>query len=139
MKITARASLAQTVENTGNNISALVRTLSAIIRDYQQALSGNLTLGDNVTGQFNTITVETQPLYANGKFQAVVVPWLAPQVKAPQSVLVGQVVQPASQNTVLTTGHSVAWSYNSTNSTINISYITGLLPKSKYTITLESK
>lgn len=114
------------------------QSLVGVLREFHTALRGNLTFGDNIVGQFETIEVTTSATYSGGNFSTIVVPWNFANKKAPQSVVIGQVLVPSSQ-AKQTVAVQPQWTYDSVKQVINVHYLTGLNNSSKYAITLEAK
>jgi hypothetical protein len=143
MKITQPFNVGQAPSsNNTSAMSGFMRSLIGILRNHNQALTGNLDLTDNIIGQFNTVEIKTLPTYANTSgnvFQPIVIPWQFANNRAPNTVLIGNVVQPSSQKTILTNGHSANWIYNPETGAITINYITGLFANGKFTVTMEIK
>lgn len=134
MKLTKVTNIAQ-VEG---ELKPVFQSISVVFREMNQAVNGNLTLGDNIIGLFQEQTIHTAATYSTGAFNPLIIPWSFTQ-KSPQSVIVAQVQQGSNQTRLLTPVTCVEWSFDPIKRTINIPYVTGLANSRKYTITFEAK
>lgn len=118
-------------------IGRLLAPLSAVLENMLLALTGNLSIGDNVIGTVQTFTVNTDPNYATGKFTPLRILWGPGSFNPPKAVLVGRVVTPSNQPKTYTAITAQDWSYDFGSNSILINYVSGLTASSTYTITFQ--
>lgn len=116
-------------------VSVLLEPLNSILYTMFTALSGNLTIGDNVVGQTTAIQVTTQSNYSSGFFTPVRIPWTSTRYR-PSVVLVGKVEKPSSLPAQTAAVSVPSWTYDYSSQSISIPYIAGLADNSQYQITL---
>lgn len=109
-------------------VDKLITPLNLALEQIYDVL-GNLTVGDNVHGKWHNITFTTPAGYTSGDFNQISVPWNIGS--AISGVFVGQVSEVSGQYTTITTPVSVSWQQPSASS-VQIKYITGLQPDTKY-------
>jgi len=117
-------------------IGNLLGPLSNRINSILQALSGNLSIGDNVIGIVQQVSFTTSATYNTGTFTAIRLNWIPGNRKLPQTVLVGKVIATTVPTTAVT-AHN--WTYDAQSSAIIVNYVSGLANSTTYTITLECK
>ena len=118
-------------------VESLLSPLNSSFSQIQSALSGNLTIGDNVVGQLSNIQVRTSSTYISLKtFTPVRIPWAPGNKAAPKFINIGNCIVPSNQ-VAQTTGLSVpTWTFDFASSSIVIPYIAGLADNSTYSITV---
>jgi hypothetical protein len=116
-------------------VSVLLDPLNSILYTMYTALTGNLTVGDNVVGQTTAIQVVTQGNYSSGFFTPIRIPWNSTRYR-PQVVLVGKVEKPSNLPAQTVSVTVPSWTYDFGSQSISIPYIAGLADNSSYQITL---
>ena len=115
-------------------ISTVINPLNLFFEQSTSLVNGNLSIGDNVSGQITQATFITPTNYSTGGFPQVSFSFTGKA--APKVCSIGKIQQIKPIGTILT-AQSVQWSFsNSTNPPhINIEYIAGLIPATTYTVT----
>ena len=136
MKLTFLAKVfPENLNNPPSWVKNLLIPLNQFNEQVYNALSHNLTIGDNVVGDFYTISFTTPSTYGAGSppgFTNIKFIWNYSNIKAPEAVLIAQ-ISPKSANTYITDAVGVpTWSYDS--GTITVSYITGLAASTTYNV-----
>ncbi len=118
-------------------IELLIGPMNTFMQGVWIALSGNLTIGENILGQQKTMRFRTgadygDPLEDNHGFTAFSFKHSL-RSRKPTSVLIGQVWDEDNIGTPIYDPVSLSWS--EANGNVTISYITGLAVSSNYTAT----
>lgn len=118
-------------------VDALLGPLNSSFNQIQLALSGNLTIGDNLVGQLSSSTVKTGNTYISAKtFTPIRIPWVPGNKASPKFINIGNCVVPSNQ-APQTKGLSIpSWTFDFASSSIVIPYIDGLTDNSTYFITI---
>lgn len=138
MKLTKPFNVQQTLTLFTGNTAASWGAVVAVLQNMYTALSQNLTLGDNIVGQYSNVSLTTASTYLNGTFNPITIPWKFASKQPPKSVLIAQITVPSSGYQLLS-AQSVQWTYNDSNGTISIAYVAGLSNSSTYSLVLEIK
>lgn len=113
-------------------IEALVRPINLFIRDVNQALNQDLTLGDNVDAQIITIAVQTSSAYPT--FDAV--NFSLTTKHTPYGAHLINIIKDSDTEYVFTSAVWVDVYFPAGESYGTIRHITGLAASTNYTITL---
>ena len=118
-------------------VDILLGPLNSILYNLWIAVSGNLSIGDNVIGQVTQIQFSTGNTYiSNGTFSPIRIPWEPAKKANPRAIMVGKVEKPSNQPPQTATVQVPTWSYDFQSQSISIAYVAGLADNSNYTITL---
>jgi hypothetical protein len=102
--------------------------------DQANKLFRNLTIGDNVVGQWFPVTFSTPSDYATGGFNIITLTW--PYPNAVNGMYVGMIREQVGNNPLVTSTITVSDWLNLTGNQLQIRYITGLAASKNYTGTV---
>jgi len=116
-------------------IGVLLDPLNSILYSMYTAITGNLSIGDNVIGKVTDISIQTASTYSTGTFTPIRVSWDTAKYQ-PRVILVGKVTKPSNLPAQTVTVSVPSWTYDYSSQSISIPYIAGLSDSSTYQITL---
>jgi hypothetical protein len=115
-----------------NWIGSFLNTLNLYLEQSYSLFNGNLTVGDNVTGQILEATFTTPSTYGVGTaFTAVNLPW--PLLTNARIVSIGYIRLFSAPSTILTNSMTLQWTQPDAD-TIRLDYVSGLTASTKYKI-----
>lgn len=124
-------------EDLGANAPSWVDKIISPINNFMQqcwiALNNNLTIGQNITGLFVTLQIQTPSDYAAGGFPTTTFSW--PYAKSVDGVFIASLreVTTANSYVVQTNAISVDWQQLTSNQ-VTINYIAGLAASKVYNV-----
>ena len=128
-------------EDLGQGVPNWVDKIIGPINDFMNqcwiAFNNNITIGQNVTGSIQTLTIQTPTDYGapNYNFPNTVFSW--PFTKPVQAVLIAAVRQTSGSNqyVIQHTPVFLDWQQLSANQ-VKINYVSGLLANTQYNVTI---
>jgi len=112
-------------------IDNLLRPLNVTVSQVLQALTENLTLGDNVIGSIRQVNVITN---ASGAISPVTIPWPFFAKKQPQALLLGKIDWPSNQPALTTQVQISNWT--TSDQGVRILTVLGLPANSTFTLSV---
>lgn len=113
-------------------LESLMYPINSFLQLVSQAMQGQLTIGDNVQGQYKSITFTTLSDYSLGNWTVIDVS--TSLVKKVDAVLIAQINKQSSIGEVITLPVSLDW--KQVNTVVKLNYIAGLEDNVTYTAKL---
>lgn len=135
MRLTQRRLNPEDFKGADKWVPPMVANLNLQREDLVELINGNLSIGDNIAGQVQTVTFSTGAGYAGGDFPSVSFAYLG--YARPRVVLIGQLIQTRPAAPILT-ATSLSWTYINSQvpARVRIDYVAGLLPSTTYQMTV---